>query len=169
MKNPPEKPGRFNSPGADGLPQDPSGLEEHFRGQLKRALGLALAERDYAQAYRGSEEVLKSGQRQLLPGIAELLGPGADFQILEFGLSDYAPIFRAAPPMLCCLSPACFRLFWLIPPGVALRDSLYSPVACPCKLSGTLNAMAEDGPPWSPESATVFGGWVTLSCPFTPP
>ncbi len=87
-------------PGDDGLPQDPSGLERHFRGELERVLGLALAERDYAQAYRISEGRLKSDQRQLLPVIAELLGPGAGFRVLAFGLSDYAPIFGVVPPCL---------------------------------------------------------------------
>jgi len=93
-----------DDPGSALLPMDPAGLETYFRGEVERTLALALEERDYAAAFERSEIILKSDQRHLLPVIAELLGPGAGFRILEFSLSDYAPIFGVAPPCLVASS-----------------------------------------------------------------
>ena len=88
-----------DDPASDELARDVPGLTRHFRTLLVRALELALGERDYAGAYRVLGD-LKSDQRHVLPVIAELLGPGAGFRVHDFSLSDYAPIFRVAPPCL---------------------------------------------------------------------
>lgn len=95
-------------PGSDGLPRDLEGLARHFRTQVERTLELALAG-DYGAAFALSERVLKSDQRHLLPVIAELLGTGARFEVLEFELSDYSSILEAAPPCIVASSLIAFR------------------------------------------------------------
>ncbi len=95
-------------PGSDGLPRDSGGLARHFRTQVERTLKLALAG-DHGAAFALLEKVLKSDQRYLLPVIAELLGTGARFEVLEFELSDYSWILEVAPPCVVASSLIAFR------------------------------------------------------------
>lgn len=80
-----------------GRPSDPEALEALFTRETTTALDLALAG-DRAAAFERSNTVLQDDQRNILPVLTRLLGPGAGYQILSFSLSDYAGILEVAPP-----------------------------------------------------------------------
>ena len=73
-------------------------LTKHFRAQLEGLLGPALARGDWSLAYRLAQDTLRSDQRELLPVLGALLGGSMAQRILEFSLSDYAPIFQCPAP-----------------------------------------------------------------------
>ena len=82
------------------MPTDVEALRAFFAREVEGTLRLALEDRDYEAAFARSEQVLRSDQRHLLPVLAELLGTGAGSSVLEFELSDYAPILKVEPPCL---------------------------------------------------------------------
>ena len=94
---------------------DAAALHTHFRREVERTLDLALIERRDADAFRSSEQVLKSDQRHLLPVLAGLVRPNGQYEILHFELSDYAPIFGSGPP--CVVASALVAFL----PGVGHR------------------------------------------------
>lgn len=80
------------------MPKEKRALEGYFLGETEDVLALALSRRNLKEAFTRSLEVLKSDQRYILPVIAELFGPGANYEILHFELSDYAGILSVDPP-----------------------------------------------------------------------
>ncbi len=97
-----------DEPLKDGLPPDPGELARRFRRELEELLRIALFERDYPEAWRRAT-LLKDDQREILPVIAELLGPGAGYKILSFELSDYSGILGAEPP---CYVASCLIAYY---------------------------------------------------------
>jgi hypothetical protein len=87
-----------DKPMEDRLPKDITTLTAHFRSRFEEVTLAALKRRDYGYAFLSSERELKSDQRYILPLISELLGAGAEFDILSFELSDYSGIFDVPPP-----------------------------------------------------------------------
>lgn len=81
-----------------GMPADPAALDARFVRETTTALDLAFAAGDRAAAFERSNTVLQNDQRNILPVLTHLLGPGAGHQILSFSLSDYAGILEVAPP-----------------------------------------------------------------------
>jgi hypothetical protein len=92
-----------------GLPVEVGALTGHFRAAVDTALAAALARREYEAFYRASLGALKNDQRNLVPVIAELLGPGAAHEIVSFTLTDYSAIRGVAPP--CVVASALVRYF----------------------------------------------------------
>lgn len=79
---------------------DRATLERTFESDVRETLACALETGDLDRAYRRSRDVLRSDQRELLPVIAGCLGTRTSFEILSFGLSDYAGILAVDPPCL---------------------------------------------------------------------
>jgi len=94
-----------------GRPTDPEALEAFFARETTTALELALAG-DRAAAFERSNEVLQNDQRNILPVLTHLLGPGAGYRMLSFSLSDYAAILGVEPP--CVVASA---LVAFLPPA----------------------------------------------------
>lgn len=82
------------------MPSDLRSLSSFFRSETEEALDLALTRGDQAGAFERCERILHSDQRYVLPVLAELLGSGARFDVLEFSLSDYSSILGVEPPAL---------------------------------------------------------------------
>ena len=99
------------------MPTDVEALRAFFAREVEGTLRLALEDHDYEAAFARSEQVLRSDQRHLLPVLAELLGTGAESSVLEFELSDYAPILEVEPP--CLVASA---LVALAPPRYLLKQ-----------------------------------------------
>jgi predicted class III extradiol MEMO1 family dioxygenase len=91
-----------------GMPADVRSLTPHFLSQVRDTLALGLSRRDYNAFHDASTRVLKSDQWNVLPVVAELLGGGAEFEILSFALSDYASILGVAPPCVVASTLAAF-------------------------------------------------------------
>jgi len=91
-----------------GLPGDVRSLTPHFLSQVQDTLTLGLSRKDYDAFHHASTRVLKSDQWNVFPVVAELLGAGAEFQILSFALSDYAHILGVAPPCVVASTLAAF-------------------------------------------------------------
>jgi hypothetical protein len=81
-----------------GKPTDPAELETFFARETTDALDLAFVAGDRAAAYERAATVLQNDQRHILPVLIRLLGPGADYRVLAFSLSDYAGILEVAAP-----------------------------------------------------------------------
>lgn len=75
-------------------------LEPFFRGECERTLALAIIRKDLDGAFRGSNEILRSDQRYILPVIANYLGQNAELRILSFSLSDYSGILNVERPCI---------------------------------------------------------------------
>ncbi len=90
------------------IPEGKRPLEGYFRRETEEVLALALTRRNLRQALIRSSDVLKSDQRYIVPVIAELLGPKADYEIIHFELSDYAGILSVAPPCYVASSLVAF-------------------------------------------------------------
>jgi hypothetical protein len=73
------------------LPGETEVLHQQLLAQVQALHHAALAQRDQAAAWAGGSAI-QSDQRHLLPLLAQLLGPGASAQTLDFRLSDYAAI-----------------------------------------------------------------------------
>ncbi len=91
------------------MPKGKRALEIYFLRETEDVLALALSRRNLKEAFTKSFEVLKSDQRYILPIIAELLGPEADYEILYFELSDYAGILTVEPPCYVASSLITYR------------------------------------------------------------
>jgi predicted class III extradiol MEMO1 family dioxygenase len=85
---------------------DADSAEPVLRCEVERALAAALRG-DLDLAYRLSAERLRNDQREMLPVLAGLVGPGGSSRLLHFLLSDYAPILDVPPP--CCVASALVR------------------------------------------------------------
>jgi hypothetical protein len=91
-----------------GMPSDTAGLESRFRERVGAMLAAGLARRD-EEAYAMATNELRSDQRNLMPVIAELTGPGAAANVLSFRLSDYSAINGVAAPCLVASALVAFR------------------------------------------------------------
>ncbi len=89
------------------LPSNEAELAAMTSASLRDMHQAALARHDHATAW-AMGTCLRSDQRQILPVIAELLGPGASCEPLAFGLSDYAGINNQPRP---CFVAAALNLF----------------------------------------------------------
>ena len=83
-------------------------LEKYFLPLVEESFHLVAKEKRYSAAFDRLNRVLHSDQRFLLPVIGELLGDDASFEILEFHLSDYAPIWNVKPPCVVASSLVTF-------------------------------------------------------------
>ena len=86
--------------------RDAADAEPVLRREVESALAAALRG-DLDLAYRLSAERLRNDQREMLPILAGLVGPGGGSRLLHFSLSDYAPILDVPPP--CCVASALVR------------------------------------------------------------
>ena len=86
--------------------RDAADAEPVLRREVESALAAALRG-DLDLAYRLSAERLRNDQREMLPILAGLVGPGGGCRLLSFLLSDYAPILDVPPP--CCVASALVR------------------------------------------------------------
>lgn len=78
-------------------------VEQSLLHMVKKMLSHYLVGHDFKSGFHHAQK-LNCDQRYMLPVIAEFLGPGAGFSLLEFRLSDYAPIWDVAPP---CFVSSC--------------------------------------------------------------
>jgi predicted class III extradiol MEMO1 family dioxygenase len=85
---------------------DVGDAEPVLRREVESALVAALRG-DLDLAYRLSAERLHNDQREILPVLAGVMGPGGACRLLHFSLSDYAPILDVPPP--CCVASALVR------------------------------------------------------------
>jgi len=85
------------------LPQQGPSLREALLSQVGDMLGYYLVRHDWEEGFHQAQ-LLNCDQRYMLPVIADLLGPGAGYEVLEFRLSDYAPIWDVEGP--CFVSSA---------------------------------------------------------------
>jgi len=83
-------------------------LESHFLPLVEESLHLITKTNDYLAAFDLLNNVLHNDQRFLLPVVGELLGDDADFEIREFHLSDYAPIWQVSSPCVVASSVVTF-------------------------------------------------------------
>jgi hypothetical protein len=90
------------------LPADAVALTARFRPRIDAMHEAALARRDFAAAYAAASRI-RSDQRNLLPVIAELLGPGARADVLSLSWSDYARVNGVAPPCFVASALVGFR------------------------------------------------------------
>jgi hypothetical protein len=90
-------------------PSEEPALTAHFRAEVEAALTLGLGARDYEGFYRRSLAVLGNDQRNVLPVVAERLGPGAAHQLVSFALTDYSRIRGVDRP--CVVASALVRYF----------------------------------------------------------
>jgi predicted class III extradiol MEMO1 family dioxygenase len=81
-----------------GRPTGARGLEPLLRKEVGDAIRLVVRDKAYERAFPIFDQRLNNDQRYLLPVVSEILGPGADSQILDFRLSDYATINHVVPP-----------------------------------------------------------------------
>ncbi len=95
-----------------GRPEAPAALEAFFARETRTALDLAFEAQDRAAAFECSTTVLQNDQRNILPVLTHLLGPGAGHRVLSFSLSDYAGILEVASP--CVVASA---LVAFLPPS----------------------------------------------------
>ena len=89
------------------MPTDRRTLEEYFLPEVENTIARGLAG-DHMAAFTRAQATLASDQRYVLPVIAELLGPGANYRIIHFELSDYAGILSVAPPCYVASSLVAF-------------------------------------------------------------
>ena len=89
------------------LPAQESELKTLLAASLREMHDAALGRHDFATAWNIGTR-LRSDQRQILPVIAELLGPGASCDALALRLSDYADINGQPRP---CFVAAALNLF----------------------------------------------------------
>ena len=80
------------------------GLETFFLPLVHRSFQLAFVEKDYQEAFRYFNDILHNDQRLLFPVISEILGAKISYEILEFHLSDFAPIKNVPPPCVVASS-----------------------------------------------------------------
>jgi predicted class III extradiol MEMO1 family dioxygenase len=92
----------------DGKPRTVPDLEKYFLPLVEESFHLVAKEKHYSAAFDRLNRVLHSDQRFLLPVVGELLGDNASFEILEFHLSDYAPIWNVNPPCVVASSLVTF-------------------------------------------------------------
>ncbi len=83
--------------------RDAGDAEPVLQREVESALAAALRG-DLDLAYRLSVERLRNDQREILPVLAGVVGPGGACRLLHFSLSDYAPILDVPPP--CCVASA---------------------------------------------------------------
>ena len=88
----------------EGMPTDAHELERHFLPLVQRAYELAFHAHNYPEAFRYFNDILHNDQRFLFPVVAELLGPRTKHEVIQFKLSDYAPIWNVRPPSLVASS-----------------------------------------------------------------
>lgn len=86
------------------LPQDVPSLERHFEARVRAMFDMAFTGGDVAGAFDVAARELRSDQRNVLPVLAMLLGPGARADVVSFRLSDYGPILGEPPPCLVATS-----------------------------------------------------------------
>jgi hypothetical protein len=86
--------------------RDAAAAEPVLRREVESALVAALRG-DLDLAYRISTERLRNDQREMLPVLAGMVGPGGGHRLLYFSLSDYATILDVPPP--CCVASALVR------------------------------------------------------------
>lgn len=79
------------------LPPGREALEAHLLPRVVAMFAASLGRGDQAAAF-GLGSALRSDQRNLLPVMAEILGPGARADVLSLRLTDYAAINGVAPP-----------------------------------------------------------------------
>lgn len=89
------------------LPADRQVLEAMLRAGIHQQHEAALTRRDFEAAWATGTR-WRNDQRHLLPVLAELVGPGARFELLSFSLSDYSRVNGEAPP---CFVAAALGLF----------------------------------------------------------
>jgi len=92
----------------NGKPMKITELEQYFLPLVEESLHLITKTSDYLAAFDLLNNVLHNDQRFLLPVVGELLGDDASFEIMEFHLSDYAPIWQADPPCAVASSVVTF-------------------------------------------------------------
>lgn len=88
----------------DGKPTTIAELESYFLPLVEQVFRLITKEKDYLTAFNLLNKTLHNDQRFLLPVVGELLGNDAGFEIMEFHLSDYAPIWQVSPPCVVASS-----------------------------------------------------------------
>ncbi len=88
----------------EGKPTAINELERHFLPLIERAFHLAFQQKNYPEAFRYFNEILHNDQRLLFPVVSEMLGPQPTYHIIEFHLSDYAPIWKVTPPSVVASS-----------------------------------------------------------------
>lgn len=99
------------------LPGDTEVLRQQLLAQVQAVHHAALVQHDQATAWAGGS-ALQSDQRHLLPLLAQLLGPGASAQTLDFRLSDYAAINGQPAPCWVAAALTVFRAGPAAAPGV---------------------------------------------------
>jgi len=92
----------------DGKPTTIAELEQYFLPLVEESLHLITRTKDYLAAFNLLDKTLHNDQRFLLPVVGELLGDDATFEIKEFHLSDYAPIWQVNPPCAVASSVVTF-------------------------------------------------------------
>ena len=92
----------------EGKPTTIAELERYFLPLVKESLHAITKSKDYLAAFELANAVLHNDQRFLLSVVGEILGEDADFEIMEFHLSDYAPIWKVDPPCVVASSLVTF-------------------------------------------------------------
>ena len=92
----------------EGRPTDIAELERYFLPLVKESFRLVAKEKDYPAAFNLLNDVLHNDQRFLLSVVGEILGDNACFEIMDFHLSDYAPIWKVDPPCVVASSLVTF-------------------------------------------------------------
>jgi hypothetical protein len=89
-------------------PADPGALRDALRAEVEAALRDGLGGR-LAEFTARSERPLRNDQRNVLPVLAALLGPGAAARILAFELTDYAAINGQPAPCVVASALVCLE------------------------------------------------------------
>jgi len=87
-----------------GMSTDADELKKTLRDELDKVLTQTVDKREYRLAFPALDKFLNNDQRYLLPVIAELLGNGAEHDVISFELSDYSSINNVAAPCVVASS-----------------------------------------------------------------
>ena len=91
-----------------GKPVKMNELVDLFLPLVNRSFQLTLHEKRHVEAFNLMNDVLHSDQRLLLPVVSEILGAKPSYEIVEFHLSDYAPIWHVDGPCVVASSLVSF-------------------------------------------------------------
>ncbi|NIA03441.1 MAG: hypothetical protein GWP12_02755 [Nitrospirae bacterium] len=91
-----------------GKPTTIAGLKQYFLPLVEQSLHEITKTKNYQAAFDLLNKTLHNDQRFLLPVVGELLRGDASFEIIEFHLSDYAPIWQVDPPCAVASSVVTF-------------------------------------------------------------
>lgn len=87
-----------------GMSTDANELKKTLSDELDKVLTQTVDKREYRLAFPALDRFLNNDQRYLLPVIAELLGNGAEHDVISFELSDYSSINDVAAPCVVASS-----------------------------------------------------------------